>query len=291
VHSGEIAYSDDLDMKAQAISEILNIRIIEELREKIQGIYSGGMSGSLNKLPYPYYQFFIQLPCGPEKVDTLLYAMNTEIENLKKNGPKQADLDKVKEQWLEQNKVAMKENGTWLNEILETKFPGDDVNRFLNYEQYVKALTPKQVQEAAKLLLNNKNVITGVLRPEAKPDTKEIATPGGRKTEVQQTIELPSGEFTVEVYDNGDIDGDIITLYYNGQEVMGKQKLTDKPASVKLMVDGKKSINELVMYAENLGTTPPNTAVAIVTCGGQRFEVRLSSDTEKSGAVQFKVKK
>ena len=304
IHSGEIPYSDDLDLKANAISEILNIRIIEELREKIQGIYSGGMSGSLNKLPYPNYQFFIQLPCGPEKVDTLLYAMNTEIESLKKNGPRPADLDKVKQQWLEQNKTSMKENGTWLNEILETKFPGDNVDRFINAEKYIKALTPKQVQDAAKLLLNNANVITGVLRP-AKPEEKSIATPsaapaatpstqtlpGNRSIDIQKTIELPASDFLVEVYDNADIDGDIVTLYFNGQEVISKQSLTNKPVSVALKFDPKKEKNDLVMYADNLGSTPPNTALAVITCNGQRFDVRLSSDTTKSGSIAFTVKK
>jgi zinc protease len=165
IYHGEIPYSADLNLKASAISEILNIRINEELREKIQGIYSGNASGSLNKLPYPNYEFFVQLPCGPEKVDTLLFALNSEIENLKKNGPKATDVEKVKQQWLEQNKTAMKENGTWLNEILETKFPGDDVDRFLHAEKYIKALTPRQIQDAAKLLLNNKNVVMAVLRP------------------------------------------------------------------------------------------------------------------------------
>jgi zinc protease len=165
IYGGEVPYSADLDLKAGAISEILNIRIVEELREKIQGIYSGSMNGGLNKLPYPNYQFSIQLPCGPEKVDTLLFAMNSEIENLKKKGPKAADLEKVKQQWLEQNKEAMKENGTWLTEILDSKFPGDNTERFIHAEKYIKALTPKQIQDAAKILLNNQNVLTAILRP------------------------------------------------------------------------------------------------------------------------------
>lgn len=168
MYSGEIPYTEDMDLKANAISEVLNIRINEELREKIQGIYSGGMQGNLEKLPYPHYSFFIELPCGPAKVDTLLIAMTAEINKLKNEGPSQANLDKVKQQWLEQNKTSMKENGTWLSEILETKFPGTDVDRFLHYNKYVKALTIKQVQDASKILLNNKNVVTAVLRPEKK---------------------------------------------------------------------------------------------------------------------------
>ena len=301
VHSGDVPYSDDLVLKAEAISEILNIRIIEELREKIQGIYSGGTSANFSKLPNPSYQFFIQLPCGPEKIDTLLYALNTEIENLKKNGPKEADLDKVKQQWLEANKVDMKENGTWLAEIMESKFPGDNVDYFLNYEKYVKALTPKQVQEAANKLLNNKNVVTAVLRPESggasKGGTAPAAAPkasgvGGRKNDVQKLVEVPAGEFTLELYDNADVDGDMVSLYWNGEQVINNQKLTEKPLIIKLSVDAAKSKNELVMFAENMGTTPPNTAVAyVIAAGGQRTEVRLSSDDKKNATVQFKIKK
>lgn len=166
MHTGEVPYSEDLALKADAISEILNIRIIEELREKIQGIYSGGMNASVSKIPYANYTFTIQLPCGPEKVDTLMYAMNAEIDKLKKMGPSKANLDKVKQQWLEANKTAMKENGTWLGQLLESTFPGADAQRFLKYENYVNALTPKQIQDAANLLLNGKNVVTAVLRPD-----------------------------------------------------------------------------------------------------------------------------
>lgn len=168
MYSGEIPYSEELDLKANAITEVLNIRIIEELREKIQGIYSGSMEGGLQKLPYPHYQFFVELPCGPAKVDTLLIAMNAEINKLKNEGPSKTNLEKVKQQWLEQNKTAMKENGTWLTEILETKFPGSNVDRFLHYPKYVGALTAKEVQDAAKLLLNGQNLITAILRPEKK---------------------------------------------------------------------------------------------------------------------------
>jgi zinc protease len=166
MYTGETPYSEDLELKANAIAELLNIRIIEELREKIQGIYTGGMNASVSRIPYPNYTFTIQLPCGPEKVDTLLYAMNAEINKLKKEGPSAANLAKVKQQWLEQNKTVMKENGTWLGQLLENTFPGSNNQRFLQYGQYVNTLTAKQVQDAANLLLNGQNVVTAVLRPE-----------------------------------------------------------------------------------------------------------------------------
>lgn len=166
LYSGGIPYSESLDLKAQAISEILNIRIIENLREKIQGIYGGGIPVQFEKIPYSHYSFFLQLPCGPEKVDTLLQAANAEIQSLIKNGPSQENLDKVKKQWKEQHKVDIKENGTWLSELQAFYFPGDNPDYFINYDKQVDALTTKDIQDAAKLLLSTKNVVTGILRPE-----------------------------------------------------------------------------------------------------------------------------
>ena len=165
-YSGEIPYSADLALRAQAISEILNIRVIEELREKIQGIYGGGFYAEVEKNPYPHYSFVLQLPCGPEKVDTLLKAARAEIALMASKGPEQSYLDKVKKQWLEQHKVQVKENATWLNELLDQASNQTDPKYFLQYEQLVNKLTVKDIQDAAKKLLDGKNVFTAVLMPE-----------------------------------------------------------------------------------------------------------------------------
>ncbi|MGE5106729.1 MAG: M16 family metallopeptidase [Sphingobacteriales bacterium] len=166
IFTGEVPYSDDLDLKAQALTGILNIRIVEELREKIQGIYSGSISGGLQKVPYPHYQFIAQLPCGPEKADTLLKAMRLEINKIIKDGPSEENLKKVKQQWLEDHKKAKEENEEWLEVLLDNKFPGSDINYFLKYEDYVNKLTVKDVQKTAALMLGEKNTFTGLLMPE-----------------------------------------------------------------------------------------------------------------------------
>lgn len=168
IFTGEVPYSDDLDLKAQALTGVLNIRVVEELREKIQGIYSGGISGGLQKVPYPHFQFVAQLPCGPEKVDTLLKAMRIEINKIIKEGPSEENLKKVKQQSLEDHKKAKEENEEWLEVLLDNKFPGSDINYFLKYEEYINKLTAKDVQKAAALMLGEKNTFTGLLMPEKK---------------------------------------------------------------------------------------------------------------------------
>lgn len=166
--TGEIPYSEDLALRASAVSEVLNIRVIEELREKIQGIYGGGTSISVNKYPYQNYSAFVQLPTGPDKIDTLIKAMNSEIESIKLKGPSKENLDKVKMQWIESRRTAIKDNGTWLSFILSSKIESKNIDRFLNYEKYVNALTPQTVQDAAKKIFGGSNKVMAILRPEKK---------------------------------------------------------------------------------------------------------------------------
>lgn len=291
VYSGEIPYSEKLALDADAVTEVLNIRIIEELREKIQGIYGGGIYGGLQKVPYPHYEFVVQLPCGPEKADTLIKALRKEIDAVIKNGPTQANLDKVKQQWREEHKTAIKENETWLEQLLDNKFPGNDMSYFLNYEQYVDKLTTKDVQQAAAKMLNGSNMFTALLMPEnySKPLPGAEKQTGGRDNEVLQTIELSNPNIQLELVDNGQVDGDIVTVYFNGQQVISKQTLTDK--AIKFTVAAKPGrINTLVMFAENMGTVPPNTGILKITADGKEYNVTVSSDEKKNGAIVFKLK-
>lgn len=288
-YTGEMPYSEEMALKTQALSEVLNIRIIEELREKVQGIYGGGTFAGLEKYPYANYNFVLQLPCGPEKVDTLLKAVKKEFSDIAKKGTDTSYLNKVKKQWIEQYKTTIKENGTWLTQLLELKQQGGNPDRFLNYEKYVNALTPKDVQEAAKLILDGKNSFYAVQMPEnytPKTSGNTATGVGNRSVRVKQTIALEKPEFKVDLYDNGDIDGDIVTVYFNGEVVAAKQKLTDKAITLQLKAVPGKS-NELVMFAENLGTVPPNTALMKVTAGTKTYEVRMESDTKQSAAVHF----
>ncbi|MCC6286317.1 MAG: insulinase family protein [Chitinophagaceae bacterium] len=167
-YTGELPYSEALAFKASAISEVLNIRIIEELREKIQGIYGGGIFGEVNKVPYNNYRFIAQLPCGPEKADTLIKALQNEINTIVKNGPSVQNLNKVKQQWRESHKEEIKQNGPWLQNLLASKTEGDNIDRFVNFDTYVDKLTVKEVQDAAKLFFNGKNQFTAILMPADK---------------------------------------------------------------------------------------------------------------------------
>ena len=108
-----------------------------------------------------------------------------------------------------------------------------------------------------------------------------------RRKDIIKTIPISHETFKIDFYDNGEIDGDSISVFYNGKIILSHQRLSDKPISLKLQLDDDTEENLVTMYAENLGAIPPNTALMIVTDGDKRYEVRITSDTEKSGSVVF----
>lgn len=108
-----------------------------------------------------------------------------------------------------------------------------------------------------------------------------------RNNTIIKTIEIESEKVKVDLYDNGEIDGDSISVFLNGKLLMSRKKLTAQPLTLLLDKDQLEDNNELVMYAENLGSIPPNTALMVVTDGSKRYEVRITSDLQKSGTIKF----
>ena len=126
-----------------------------------------------------------------------------------------------------------------------------------------------------------------------KPETISPAVKGfeSRRKDIVKTITIDQPTFKLDFYDNGEIDGDSISVFYNGKMVLSHQRLSDKPISLTLSIDKNAPENIVTMYADNLGSIPPNTALMVVTDGAKRYEVRIESDTEKSGSVVFKAAK
>lgn len=124
-----------------------------------------------------------------------------------------------------------------------------------------------------------------------KPEILPVFTFGNfekRGSEILKTIEITGDNFKVDLYDNGVVDGDSISLFYNGKLILPHKMLSEKPITLTLdATDNKFTVNELIMYADNLGLYPPNTALMVVTDGDKRYEIRISSDLKKSGTIRF----
>jgi hypothetical protein len=112
-----------------------------------------------------------------------------------------------------------------------------------------------------------------------------------RSVEVQKEIEIDADSVIVDFYDNGEIDGDSISVFFNNQLYGANLRLSTRSIQMKIKLDSTLESNTLAMFANNLGSIPPNTALMLIYDGKKRYEVRLSSNLEKSAAVRIRRKK
>ncbi|MEG1329321.1 MAG: insulinase family protein, partial [Janthinobacterium sp.] len=141
--NGDVAYSDEQKLTLQALGEVLNLKVIEVLREKMSMIYGGGFETSMGQHPYGHYSVALNLPTGPENVDKVIAAAFAEINKMKTDGPSAADLEKVKLNWITRQQKSLRENNYWMNQLMGSVTQGRDPAHILRYEQRVRAITPQ----------------------------------------------------------------------------------------------------------------------------------------------------
>ena len=145
-----------------------------------------------------------------------------------------------------------------------------------------KATTPKQSEVKVSPIDSIKKTVPIVVVP------KVLAT---RENELVKVITTGSNEIVVNIYDNGSIDNDTVSVYLDKKLVLSKKRLTDKALTVKFNLDEETDFHELVMVAENLGEIPPNTSLMVVRAGSKSYEVRITSTEQKNAVVIFKFEK
>lgn len=186
------------------------------------------------------------------------------------------------------------------------------VNKAPVKKDTVKAKTPPPVVKKAPVI--SKPVVTkpavkkdsSVLKPIAgtiiRNDTAikkvkpMVITPTppvikNRINELVKTLTINSNLVTVKLFDNGEIDGDSISVYLDKKMVLSEKRLTASPLVLQFELNEQNDEHELTMVAENLGTIPPNTSLMIVEAGTQRFEVRITSTEQKNAVVKFRYQK
>jgi len=129
-----------------------------------------------------------------------------------------------------------------------------------------------------------------VEQDEQLANIQKTLKPVNRKTEVVQTIKIETPILKIELYDNGQIDGDTISVFLNHKLILYKKGLSEKPITLNIPLQPSKDY-EMIMFAENLGSIPPNTALMVMTSGKKKYEVYLSSSEVKSAAVRFRYEK
>ncbi len=123
------------------------------------------------------------------------------------------------------------------------------------------------------------------------PVVKAAADVAERKMKNEKSVYFESDSLVLTLYDNGEVDGDTVSVLMNGQIIFAKQGLSEKANTKTIYID--KSMTDslsMVMYAESLGSIPPNTGLLIIMDGEKRYEVRFSADLQTNAAILLRRK-
>jgi zinc protease len=166
VISGDYKYSPETNIQLTALSEILEYRILDRLREKEGETYSPRVSVTYNKYPLNRYAYTISFGCAPDNINRLIAATREEINKIKTQGVTNDDITKFSSEEKRQYELHLRENEFWLNWLVDQNENGDDPSELLQYPALIKTVTPASVKSAANLYLNEKNFIKLLLVPE-----------------------------------------------------------------------------------------------------------------------------
>ena len=135
--------------------------------------------------------------------------------------------------------------------------------------------------------------LTANVQPDKKPKEPLIipSVLKNRENEVVQTLTVNTTDITIDIYDNGTIDHDTISVFLDKKNIINHEMLRATPIVVKLKMDENNDYHELVMVADNLGDIPPNTSLMVVKAGDKQYEVRIASTEQKNAVVIFRYEK
>ena len=161
----------------------------------------------------------------------------------------------------------------------------------------IKKQTVRNEQIDQPVQQRKQNDDVAILSPVIKKAEPKIVIPAAaaltqRKTEIIRSVFFKSDSVVLSLYDNGTIDGDTVSVVLNGRVIIARKGLTTIPLrmTIQMTPDLGDSL-QLVMYAENLGSIPPNTGMLIIQDGDERNEISFAGDMQKSSAVILRRKR
>lgn len=142
------------------------------------------------------------------------------------------------------------------------------------------------VSEIAKPLATS-TIVISPLPPKIEFDSiRKIKTIKGREIITSREMRVKKNKLHVYVYDNSAIDGDTMSLFFDGNWVLDHYGVEKKKKELFITLK-ETGENYLVLFANNLGKSPPNTAVVEIDDGSTRKIFRLSSDLKTCSAINF----
>ena len=151
-----------------SVGEVLEMRLLERLRESLGGTYSVSVNAQYARTPRQEWQLVISYGSAPDKAESMFDAVKQELDSLRRVPPSAAEVERVREQQRRELELARKQNGYWLSTIRSRLENGDDLGTIGNEDPMIASLTAEKLATAAKRYLTEVNRARFVLLPEGR---------------------------------------------------------------------------------------------------------------------------
>jgi len=156
------------------------------------------------------------------------------------------------------------------------------------WEGYIEGHEPDDPRArcASGGLLLEKPVLTRQVVRQVAVESQKYKIDQDRQIKVERVLEVQNDRLRIRVWDNGTVDGDVATLFLNGEKLLDKQLVTKRKISIPVQL--RKDNNFLILHADDLGDITPNTVAVSVDDGVKEQTIILSSNLKESGAVMVR---
>ncbi|MHB1177904.1 MAG: hypothetical protein ACYCZO_06175 [Daejeonella sp.] len=101
-------------------------------------------------------------------------------------------------------------------------------------------------------------------------------------------IEVTNNVIELEIGDYLREDGDIISVYHNRRQFIKNLPIVNKKSVHTLRLNKNSELHEIILYAENLGRIPPNTATLKIFDGSKEHQIQIQSSKEVSAVIYLR---
>lgn len=166
--NAKMDYTPEQNLLLSIFRDILNLRYIEEIREKEGGTYGVRVSASSSKFPKAEKSVQLMFDTDPEKAQHLKSIIYREIDKIAQNGPTAEDLDKAVKN-LQKNREQSKLHNSYWMQALNTYYTYSyNPAAAENFENILEKVTAAQVQQLAKTLLAKADVVDIIFKPKGE---------------------------------------------------------------------------------------------------------------------------
>lgn len=165
---GAFDYSWEHRLELDALRQLLDMRMRETLREDKSGTYGVGVGASASWIPYQRYNISFTFGSAPERVEELAAAAFAVMDSVKRTGPSDDEMAKIRETLIRAHETGLRENTAWLGWMSDHDEDGRDQHVTVQYPALVQTLTATQLRDAARRYLNVNQYARFTLLPEAQ---------------------------------------------------------------------------------------------------------------------------